>query len=337
MSIGDGGGGGKPDADAQGTNAQWGGRFAAGPSAIMAEINASIGFDHALWRQDLRGSLAHARMLAETGIIAPDDEDAIRGGLEGIGAEIDAGTFPFERALEDIHMNIEARLTERVGEPGRRLHTARSRNDQVATDLRLWVRDAIDAVDAQIAALMLSLATRAAEHAGRACSMAGGRARSSEPQSQAPSDEAAAPRLRRLGLQRAAAGGPQRHPPGDARRRQPEGARRWHIRQGAGSGLRQQHAASRLRPAAVPPFMAPPGRRGLGQRPSEPGEAGRRKVACAASQQARSAAMHRAIAATTRRAQGTDRRGCGAQGRPIRPSQGWRAQAHSDRRGGCQA
>ena len=163
MSIGDDGPGGKPEGgDA---NAQWGGRFAAGPSAIMAEINASIGFDHALWRQDLRGSLAHARMLAETGIITPGDEAAIRDGLEGIGVAIEAGRFPFERALEDIHMNIEARLTERIGEPGRRLHTARSRNDQVATDLRLWVRDAIDGLDAQVAALMLSLATRAAAHA----------------------------------------------------------------------------------------------------------------------------------------------------------------------------
>ena len=146
-------------------NVQWGGRFAGGPAAVMAEINASIGFDQALWRQDIRGSLAHAAMLAHVGVITEQDEDAIRGGLEGIGAEIDAGTFPFDPALEDIHMNIEARLTERVGEPGRRLHTARSRNDQVATDLRLWVRDAIDGLDGQLAALMLSLATRAAEHA----------------------------------------------------------------------------------------------------------------------------------------------------------------------------
>ena len=165
MSIGDDGPAAKPAPGGAGANAQWGGRFAGGPSAVMAEINASIGFDRALWRQDLRGSLAHARMLAETGIIGADDEAAIRGGLEVIGAEIEAGRFPFEAALEDIHMNIEARLTERIGEAGRRLHTARSRNDQVATDLRLWVRDAIDGLDGQLAALMLSLATRAAAHA----------------------------------------------------------------------------------------------------------------------------------------------------------------------------
>ena len=146
-------------------NAQWGGRFAAGPSAIMQEINASIGFDQRLWRQDLRGSAAHARMLAAVGILDDADADAIRDGLSAIGAEIEAERFTFDPALEDIHMNIEARLAERIGEPARRLHTARSRNDQVATDLRLWVRDAIDALDAQLASLMLSLATRAAEHA----------------------------------------------------------------------------------------------------------------------------------------------------------------------------
>ena len=146
-------------------NAQWGGRFAAGPSVIMAEINASIGFDRKLWRQDIRGSLAHAAMLARAGIIAPSDEAAIREGLAAIGAEIEAGRFSFDAGLEDIHMNIEARLTERIGEAGKRLHTARSRNDQVATDFRLWVRDAIDGLDGQMAALMRELASRAAEHA----------------------------------------------------------------------------------------------------------------------------------------------------------------------------
>ena len=166
MSLGDDGAAAQPQPrEAARANAQWGGRYAGGPSAIMQEINASIGFDRALWRQDLRGSLAHARMLARTGIIDEADEAAIRGGLEAIGAEIEAGRFAFEPALEDIHMNIEARLTERIGEAGRRLHTARSRNDQVATDLRLWVRDAIDGLDGQLAALMLSLATRAAAHA----------------------------------------------------------------------------------------------------------------------------------------------------------------------------
>jgi argininosuccinate lyase len=146
-------------------NAQWGGRFAAGPAMIMQEINASIGFDRRLWRQDIRGSLAHAAMLARAGIIAPADEAAIRAGLEAIGADIEAGRFSFDSDLEDIHMNIEARLTERIGEAGKRLHTGRSRNDQVATDFRLWVRDAIDGLDGQVAQLMRELAGRAAQHA----------------------------------------------------------------------------------------------------------------------------------------------------------------------------
>ncbi|MDE2333820.1 MAG: argininosuccinate lyase [Rhodospirillales bacterium] len=131
----------------------------------MQEINASIGFDRKLWRQDIAGSLAHAAMLAQCGIIGGADEKAIREGLAAIASEIEAGTFPFETALEDIHMNIEARLTERIGEAGKRLHTARSRNDQVATDFRLWVRDAIDGLDAQLADTMRALAGRAAAHA----------------------------------------------------------------------------------------------------------------------------------------------------------------------------
>ena len=146
-------------------NLQWGGRFAAGPSSVMQEINASIGFDRRMWRQDIRGSLAHAAMLAKMGIIPAADEGAIGTGLAAIAAEIEAGRFAFEAALEDIHMNIEARLTERIGEAGKRLHTGRSRNDQVATDFRLWVRDAIDGLDAQLADLMRALAGRAAEHA----------------------------------------------------------------------------------------------------------------------------------------------------------------------------
>jgi len=154
-----------PDRRNEAANAQWGGRFAAGPSAVMQEINASIGFDHKLWRQDIRGSLAHAAMLARAGIISVEDEAAIRAGLERIGAEIAAGQFAFDDALEDIHMNIEARLTERVGEAGKRLHTGRSRNDQVATDFRLWVRGAIDGLDAAMADLMRALADRAAQHA----------------------------------------------------------------------------------------------------------------------------------------------------------------------------
>ncbi len=146
-------------------NAQWGGRFAAGPSAVMNEINASIGFDRKLWRQDIRGSLAHAAMLAKVGVIDAADERLIREGLAMIAQEIETGAFPFSDALEDIHMNIEARLTERIGEAGKRLHTARSRNDQVATDFRLWVRDAIDGLAEQITDTMRALAERAAEHA----------------------------------------------------------------------------------------------------------------------------------------------------------------------------
>ena len=147
-------------------NQQWGGRFAAGPAVVMQDINASIGFDKKLWRQDISGSLAHAAMLVASGIIAPTDERDIRRGLEAIAAEIESGAFLFTEALEDIHMNIEARLTERIGEAGKRLHTARSRNDQVATDFRLWVRDAIDGLDAQVRDVMQALAQRAAEHAG---------------------------------------------------------------------------------------------------------------------------------------------------------------------------
>jgi argininosuccinate lyase len=149
----------------QPANAQWGGRFAAGPSAIMQEINASIGFDRKLWRQDIRGSVAHAAMLAKVGVIGAEDAASISDGLAVIAHEIETGVFPFDVALEDIHMNIEARLTDRIGDPGRRLHTARSRNDQVATDFRLWVRDAIDGLAAQIVDLMRALSRRAAEHA----------------------------------------------------------------------------------------------------------------------------------------------------------------------------
>ncbi len=146
-------------------NLQWGGRFAAGPAAVMQEINASIAFDQRLWRQDIQGSLAHAAMLAHVGIISAADEVAIREGLEAIAVEIEEGRFVFDPGLEDIHTNIEARLIARIGEAGRRLHTARSRNDQVATDLRLWLREAIDGLDRQIVVLMQALADRALEHA----------------------------------------------------------------------------------------------------------------------------------------------------------------------------
>ena len=146
-------------------NMQWGGRFAAGPSVVMQEINASIGFDRKMWRQDIAGSRAHAAMLARQGIIEAADAESITAGLDQITAEIEAGRFPFTTDLEDIHMNIEARLTDRIGEAGKRLHTGRSRNDQVATDFRLWVRDAIDGIDGQIADVMRVLAARAVEHA----------------------------------------------------------------------------------------------------------------------------------------------------------------------------
>ncbi|MBV7408336.1 argininosuccinate lyase [Maritimibacter sp. DP1N21-5] len=126
-------------------NTMWGGRFAAGPDAIMEAINASIGFDKRMARQDITGSRAHAAMLAAQGIISDKDAEAIREGLLTVLSEIETGTFQYSTALEDIHMNVEARLKEIIGEPAGRLHTARSRNDQVATDFRLWVRDQVDA------------------------------------------------------------------------------------------------------------------------------------------------------------------------------------------------
>ncbi|MGF1619698.1 MAG: argininosuccinate lyase [Rhodomicrobiaceae bacterium] len=147
------------------TNKMWGGRFASGPAEIMEEINASIDFDRRLYAQDIRGSIAHANMLAAQGIIAAADAERIAEGLNAIKAEIEAGAFNFSRALEDIHLNIEARLKERIGEAAGRLHTARSRNDQVATDLRLYMRDNCDHLDAQLAALQRALAEKAETHA----------------------------------------------------------------------------------------------------------------------------------------------------------------------------
>lgn len=146
-------------------NKQWGGRFTSGPSAIMEQINASIGFDKNLWKQDIQGSIAHAEMLAKQKIISETDKNSIHQGLREIKREIQSGQFEFSRALEDIHMNIEARLAERIGEAGKRLHTARSRNDQVATDFRLWIRQNIDELIPMINHLMLTLASRALEYA----------------------------------------------------------------------------------------------------------------------------------------------------------------------------
>ena len=142
-------------------NAMWGGRFAAGPDAIMEAINASIGFDQRLYAQDIRGSRAHAAMLAATGIISTSDEKAIGEGLLTVLSEIEKGDFPFKTALEDIHMNVESRLKEIIGEPAGRLHTARSRNDQVATDFRLWVRDQADAVIAGLDQLIRAALSQA--------------------------------------------------------------------------------------------------------------------------------------------------------------------------------
>jgi argininosuccinate lyase len=147
------------------TNEMWGGRFARGPASIMEEINASIDFDRRLYAQDIAASKVHARMLASRGIISQADAQAINGGLDQIKAEIDQGKFTFSRALEDIHMNVEARLKDLIGEPAGRLHTGRSRNDQVATDFRLWVRDSIDAFDAGLKAFQTALVTKASAHA----------------------------------------------------------------------------------------------------------------------------------------------------------------------------
>src|SRR5690625_679444 len=138
-------------------NTMWGGRFAAGPDAIMERINASIDVDRRFYRQDITASRAHAAMLVAQGIISAEDGEAIDRGLEQILGEIDAGEFTFSAALEDIHMNVEARLRELIGPVAGRLHTARSRNDQVATDFRLWVRDAIDQLDEGLADLQAAL------------------------------------------------------------------------------------------------------------------------------------------------------------------------------------
>jgi argininosuccinate lyase len=148
-----------------GSNAMWGGRFAEGPSAIMREINASIPFDKALWRQDIAASKAHVAMLGAQGIVSADDAAAIAAGLDRVAAEYAADGVPEDWALEDIHMTTESRLAELIGPVAGRLHTARSRNDQVATDFRLWVREACVAADAALGALQVALVTRAGEHA----------------------------------------------------------------------------------------------------------------------------------------------------------------------------
>ncbi|TCP84359.1 MULTISPECIES: argininosuccinate lyase [unclassified Rhizobium] len=147
------------------SNQMWGGRFASGPDAIMEEINASIGFDKKLYAQDIRGSKVHAEMLAHQGIISVADKDAILGGLDTIRSEIEAGTFEFSRRLEDIHMNVESRLATLIGPAAGRLHTARSRNDQVALDFRLWVKEELQRVETALTRLIAAFLDRAEEHA----------------------------------------------------------------------------------------------------------------------------------------------------------------------------
>jgi argininosuccinate lyase len=147
------------------SNRMWGGRFESGPAEVMEEINSSIDFDKRLATQDIRGSLAHAAMLGQTGILPQTDVETIRNGLAQVSGEIERGDFVFSRSLEDIHMNVESRLRDIVGPTAGRLHTARSRNDQVATDMKLWVRDTVDALDGQISDLMQALAETALRHA----------------------------------------------------------------------------------------------------------------------------------------------------------------------------
>src|SRR5258705_4204585 len=146
------------------SNKMWGGRFRTSPDGVMEDVNASVDFDRHLFRQDIAASQAHAAMLAKQGIIAADDARKIAHGLDTILSEIEAGKFKFKRALEDIHMNVESRLGELIGPAAGRLHTARSRNDQVATDFRLWVRDAIDGIDTALAAYQRALAEKALAH-----------------------------------------------------------------------------------------------------------------------------------------------------------------------------
>jgi len=147
------------------SNEMWGGRFTRSPDSIMQDINASVDVDRHLYRQDIAASKAHAAMLATQGIITADDARRIAHGLDTILSEIERGTFEFKRSLEDIHMNVESRLAELIGPAAGRLHVARSRNDQVATDFRLWVRDAIDAVEQALSAYQRALAEKALEHA----------------------------------------------------------------------------------------------------------------------------------------------------------------------------
>jgi argininosuccinate lyase len=145
-------------------SAMWGGRITGGPNDIMEEINASIGFDQRFFAQDIHASKAHAEMLGSQNIITHEDAQSICDGLDQVYGEIEAGTFTFKRSLEDIHMNVESRLKELIGEPGGRLHTGRSRNDQVANDFKLWVRDAIDQLGPALQAMQAALLEQAEAH-----------------------------------------------------------------------------------------------------------------------------------------------------------------------------
>jgi len=143
------------------TNKMWGGRFSSGPSELMEKINASIDFDKRLYRQDIGASKVHATMLGRQKIIPTADAEKICVGLDQVLQEIADGNFKFSHALEDIHMNVEARLSEIIGAPAGRLHTARSRNDQVITDVRLWLRDRMDDIELRLKALIDALITKA--------------------------------------------------------------------------------------------------------------------------------------------------------------------------------
>ena len=146
-------------------NQLWGGRFSESTDAFVQEFTASVAFDRRMYRQDIQGSMAHATMLAEAGVLTAEERDAIHQGLEEIRAEIEAGQFQWSVALEDVHMNIEARLTDKIGITGKKLHTGRSRNDQVATDIRLWLRDEIDLIDGEMERLMTGLLDQAEREA----------------------------------------------------------------------------------------------------------------------------------------------------------------------------
>ena len=147
------------------SNQQWGGRFSEGVDAFVARFTASISFDQRLYHHDIKGSVAHAKMLHQAGILTDDELHAIEGGLQDILKDIEQGRIDWSIDLEDIHMNIEARLTDKIGDAGKKLHTGRSRNDQVATDIRLWLRDEIDTIAAELSRLQQGLLNLAEQEA----------------------------------------------------------------------------------------------------------------------------------------------------------------------------